>query len=259
MSWTDYMKDKKPRKAIVNIHINDGDSIQGEWSQREQKLSMQVFRDGKNISAEKIEYTTLYERTRKPKILNKVEFKRSSEFTVSHSESLRNYNQIWAIDTNKKEIFGQVANVSAVTVCDCNGSEEYYPVLAIIFGLTKDTPELFGWRKFIEFVTLSGCHNPSHRYGLVVDSDFLRIAKINNKELPIHGSFFLPANWTLIYATSDSGKECIFNKILSESDKASSKILDMISGLESNAKHWNAIVDEEQHQPAFLPLVDPNA
>ena len=250
------MNEKKPRQAFINIHIEQGDSIEGIWDENGQALSLKVIRDRKNVSAKKVQLTTLYKRSNKPKILNQLEFSRSSEFTVNHSDSLKQYAQVWAIDTNKKVIFGQIAQVSAVTVCSTDGTEAYFPALAIIFGKTEGNPELYGWRRFIEFVQTTKQYNPEHRYGLVVDSEFSKISGFNSRNMAIHSNFYLPANWVLIYATSDSGKESIFNKLLAESDKASSAVLGLIAGSLSNAKYWPPIIDEEQHQPAFLPLVE---
>jgi hypothetical protein len=250
------MNEKKPRKAIINIHIEQGDSIERVWDEKRQVLTLKVMRDEKNVSAKKIQFTTFYLRSKKPKILNQLEFNRSSAFTVSHGDSLKQYAQVWAIDTNTKEIFSQTAHVSAVTVCSTDGMEEYFPVLAIIFGKTKENPELYGWRKFIEFVQAANQYSPEHRYGLIVDSEFSKISEFNSRNSPIHGNFYLPPNWILIYATSDSGKESIINKLLAKSDKASSAVLELISGKQSNAKYWQPINNEEQHQPAFFPLVE---
>ena len=252
------MNDKKPRKAIVNFHIEQGDSVEGLWDEKKQIFSLRVIRDGKTVSAKQVQLATLYNRSKKPKILNEIYSRRSSEFTVSQSETLQKYAQIWAIDTNQRGIFGEIAHVSAVTVCSTDGSEQYYPVLAIIFGKTKGNPELYGWRKFIEFVQASDLHNAQHRYGLVVDSEYSKIYEFNNRNLPIHGNFYLPDNWDLIYATSDSGKEYIFNKIIAVSDKTSSAVLELISGKESNVKHWAPITDEEQHLPSYLGLLKSN-
>jgi hypothetical protein len=241
----------------INVHIEEGDSIEGDWDEKDKAFSIKVYRNRVNISAKNVQVTTFYDRTKKPKILNKIEFERSSRFTVRQSELLKQYEQVWAIDTNMKVLFNQAAHVSAITVCSTDGREDYFPVIAIIFGKTKNNPELYGWRKFIEFVQTSELYNQAHRYALIIDSELSNLPEFNNKKLAIHGGFYLPENWNLIYATSDSGKEYIINKLISTSDKASSLVLKKISDRQSNAKYWNIIDDEEQHQPIFLPLAEP--
>lgn len=245
----------KPRNGLVNIHIERGDSLEGVWHQTEQKMTFRVIRGGKVISAKKVNFAIYYMRdSNKPKFLNIVEFQKSSDFTVSHDEVLKQFDHIWAIDTNKKEVFGELANVSAITEADPSGSGDFRATLAIIFGLTKDNPELFGWRNFIEIIMANIKNSSEKKFALIVDSELSKISKFNNRELPLHGDFFLPENWRLIYATSDSGKESIFNRMLIESDKTSSKVISWMSKLEKNVKHWLPITDENTHVPTVIPL-----
>lgn len=247
----------KPRTAIVNIHIQQGDSVEGIFDEKKQIMSFKIKRQDEVVSAKKVVYTSFYKRdSNKPKFLNIIEFQKSSDFTVSHEEALQRFDHIWAIDTNKKEIFGELANVAVITEGDTNGSSEFTSTLAIIFGLTEGNSELFSWRKFISFVMSNLTDSSLKQFGLIVDSDLGKIRQYNSRELPIHGDFFLPENWTLIYATSDSGKESIFNRMLIESDKVSKKVMAWVSNLEKNVKHWRPITDEDNYQPTFLPLLN---
>src|ERR1700754_230683 len=157
------MTDKKPRKLAINIHINQGESIDGIWDEK-QRLSFRILRDEKVVSAKKIQATTYYERSKKPKVLNQLEFRRSSEFTVNHDNVVTGYSQLWAIDTNRRELFRQIANVSVVTVCSTDGSNDYYPVLAMVFGEVVGNPELYAWRRFIEFAQTTPRYDAQHRY-----------------------------------------------------------------------------------------------
>lgn len=248
------MNQSKPRSVRINIHIKDGDSIEGFFSKEKQQIKFKVIRAGEVVSAEKIVLSTTYDRPKGPKILNQQEFKRSSHFTVDNKKILNCYEQVWGVDTNHKDVFCQSANVTAVTVCDTNGSGDYYPVLAIIFGKVECNPELYGWRKFIEFIMMQDGYDPQKRFALIVDSELGDIQFFNAREKSIHMDFFLPDNWDLIYASSDAGKENILNKVIACSDKASSKIIELMSMLEKNKKHWNVIEDERTHQPTYILL-----
>ena len=238
----------KPRKMIINVHINEGETIDTNWDKVNQKFVLKVKKGEKVVSARKVESTIQYERPKKPKILNKMEFSRSSEFTVSASDALKQYCQVWGIDTNRRNLFGHFANASGVTVCSTDGEDVFYPVAAILFGQTKGNPELFGWRNFIEFAVKDEHYDSNSKYGLIVDSELSEIPEMNAGNVAIHGDFYLPSNWKLIYATSDSGKECILNKVISESDKTSTKILNKLLERESNEESralWAPITDEE--------------
>lgn len=244
----------KPRALRINIHIKEGDSIEGFFSEENQQIKLNVIRDGEVVSAEKVVLSTTYDRPKGPKILNQQEFKRSSHFTVDNTEVLKCYEQVWGVDTNHRDVFSQSANVTAVTVCDSNGSGDYYPVLAIVFGKVKCNPELYGWRKFIEFIMRLDGYEPLKRYALIVDSELGDIEFFNSRKKPIHADFFLPDNWDLIYASSDVGKENILNKVIACSDKTSNKVIELMSTLEKNKKYWNEVENELTHQPTYLPL-----
>ncbi|MEN8412361.1 hypothetical protein ABFP33_20625 [Acinetobacter bereziniae] len=248
-------KKSKPREAAVNIHIEQGDSIEGTWSQEEQKMTLRVMREGQNISAKKIEFNIYYMRdSKKPKFLNRIEFNKSSDFTLSHSDAIKQFDHCWAIDTNKKEIFGEIANISVITEGDPSGSGNFKAMFGMVFGLTVGNPELYAWRKFISFIMANIEGSSSKQFALIVDSELDKIGMFNERKLPLHGDFFLPENWSLIYATSDSGKESIFNKMLSESDNKATKLINWAAKLEKNVKHWQPISDENTHQPTFLSL-----
>lgn len=251
------MSEKKPRIMAIGLHIDEGDSVHGVWSEEAQRMTLRVIRDGKAVSARKVESTTYYERPKKPKILSRQEFSRSRDFTVSAEESVQLFSQLWAIDTNHKEIFGYSANAAVATVCGTDGAGTYYPVLAMVFGEVSGNPELFAWRRFIEFAQGASSYDAGAQYALVVDSELSMIPKLNDQSTPIHGKFYLPKNWKLIYATSDSGKESIFNQLIASSDRAASKVLNLIATKESNVKHWLPVTDEEHHQPSWLTFAPP--
>jgi len=248
------MSQRKPRALRVNVHIQKGDSVEGVFSKEKQQLHLKVLRDGKVVSADKVVLSETYDRPKGPKVLNQQEFKRSSHFTIDNSKILNQYEQVWGVDTNHKDVLGQTANVTGVTVCDPYGSGDYYPVLAIIFGKVKNNPELFGWRKFIEFIINSDCYDPKKRYALIVDSELGDIKLFNSREKAIHADFYLPDCWELIYASSDTGKDNILNKVIACSDKTANKMIELMSSIEKNKKHWNEVENELTHQPTYIPL-----
>jgi hypothetical protein len=249
------MKDKKPRKMALNIHIMAGDSIEGEWSEEQQRLTIKVLRQGNVVSAEKVDVTTFYQRPKKAKVLNQFEFSRSSQVRLGHVEALSRYDNLWAIDTNNRDIFGKSVNVATVTVCSTDSAEIYYPAMAIIFGQTKDNPELFAWRHFIEFVQSRKQYSAQNSHGLIVDSELSQLPAFNARQIPLCGTFVLPTNWHLIYATADSGKEFLANRALASSDTIATQLLDFLSREgEDNAEGWVPVDDVDNYGPAHLFL-----
>lgn len=251
------MNQVKPRTIYINMHILAGDSVDAYWSQKDQRMVVKVLRDGKVISAEKVILQSTYDRKKGPKVIYKQEFNRSSHFTLDNLLTLKDYEQAWGVDTNHKPIFDQGANVCVATVCDTKGSGEHYPVLGIIFGEVIGNPENYAWRKFIEFIIDSENYDANKKYALIVDSEMDALESYNKGEKPIHQNFYLPNNWNLIYASSDTGKENLINRIISCSDKAATKIMELIATKESNKKYWSKVNDENLHRPYFLPINKP--
>lgn len=245
----------KPREAIVNVHIEHGDSIDGLWDSKKQVLTLRVIRNEKNISARKVVLTQFYMReSGKPKYLNEIELKKPSDFEFSHSNLLKKFDYFWAIDTNQKDIFGSIANVAVITASNTFNVAEFKSTLAIVFGSIEGNPELYAWKKFICFVMNNIENSLSKSFALIVDSELGKLSQFNSQELPIYKDFFLPENWTLIYATADSGKQSIFNKMLIESDKNSTKLMNWMAKLHKNVKHWKPVDNENKYQPTFVDL-----
>lgn len=61
----------KPRTMIVNIHINEGETIETNLDQVNQKFSLKVKQGEEIVSARKIESTIQYERLKSQKFLIK--------------------------------------------------------------------------------------------------------------------------------------------------------------------------------------------
>lgn len=84
-------------------------------------------------------------------------------------------------------------------------------------------PENIAWKKLIE-----GIHqNPENKklkIAIIVDSDLENIEAYNRREKPIIGTFFLPQNVDLIYATGDISLE-IVNKLIRLADKCASMLI----------------------------------
>jgi uncharacterized protein YuzE len=243
---------KKPRIAQIDITLEANDSVELKWHEEKQIASIMIHRAGKIVSAHSLQLTTYYEREKKPKFINSIPFRKSSEFTFDQADTLALYDQVWAVDTNSKSAFGCTVNVTALSVVATDRSEAILPFGLILFGKTKGIAELFGWRQFIKLAMSHSQYHESHRYGLIVDADLPNIKRYNNRTLPIHEDFFLPNNFELIYATADKGGDSIFNRALKRSDNLAKLALTSIIRLEKNAKYFLDIDDEAKHEIAFV-------
>ena len=73
--------------------------------------------------------------------------------------------------------------------------------------------------------------------GIVVDSDLGNIPDYNTGKKPIIDTFYLPDKITLLYASSDAGKEYLPNKLIAVCDKEANTLIRHIQTNPENTSH----------------------
>ncbi len=63
------------------------------------------------------------------------------------------------------------------------------------------------------------------KFAIITDHDLSNHLKYNKKELPIFYTFYLPNNFNLVFATSDSGSSNIINMLIKKCDKNANEVL----------------------------------
>jgi hypothetical protein len=214
-----------------------------------------------------------YARSTKPKILTQIPNPSSVPMMTPYS-FIDSFDVIFAVDTNTKEIRGERYSVGAMSVLRIERSRPNYALKVgpareplrlnmNMFGALirakncPSNPEPWFWRVAIEDgirKTYAG-YSDSLRIGLVVDSELGRLDEYNTRQVPIHESYLLPQNFTLIYASADSGSSHLLNRLLRLCDKEAAYHLDLIArGLpESNEIHTQ-LTGEEHHQVPGTPF-----
>ena len=143
-----------------------------------------------------------------------------------------NFNRVFAIDTNTKQIDNNKISVCSIIESYFGNKQNnqisfFYRKCGIL--LFKNCPdnleEKFSWVKFIKLIISSQNYNDNLKYAIITDHDFGNHNKYNNKELPLIRGFYLPNNFTLIYASSDTGKEFLLNKLIIKCEKDAKRIL----------------------------------
>ncbi len=143
-----------------------------------------------------------------------------------------NFNRVFAIDTNTKQIDNNKISVCSIIESYFGNKQNnqisfFYRKSGIL--LFKNCPdnleEKFSWVKFIKLVISSQNYNDKLKFAIITDHDFGNRDKYNNKELPLIRDFYLPDNFKFIYASSDTGKEFLLNKCIKKCDKDAKEIL----------------------------------
>ncbi|MBT1072940.1 hypothetical protein [Pelotalea chapellei] len=175
---------------------------------------------------------TSYERAKKPKVLHKSQIQ-ADELRTDIHVALCNYDLFYVIDTNTKIINNNKISVACVILCKFRPNDDmtlafFAPIHALEFWNIPHKPENTAWREAILAIMANPYFKEDFKVGLLVDSDLGDIPAYNLRDKPIIDDFFLPTNFELIYASSDAGKEYFVNKLISECDKESSKIFELI-------------------------------
>lgn len=178
-----------------------------------------------------------YSRDKGPKIVSKVPQK-SKVLTFDQSVALfKGYDFICAVDTNTRVIdevrVSVVAAVTAEEVPPPQYATRYWkldsPFCWEFVELNVDKPENFGWVAAIEEFQRRNMITPPKNVAMIIDSDLGNLDHYNRRQNPIFEDFFLPPNITLIYASADTGNECVVNRILQAADSVASQVLKSIS------------------------------
>lgn len=186
---------------------------------------------GEKVKANAVFSQTQYTRTSgKDKVLISVPGRATFDIPASLASD---FDAIWAIDTNTKQINGDMVSISCILQCYAKktGNAQQIEILYRKHGNVafKNCPnnesERFAWFRLVTMIISSPRYSQNLRFAVITDHDLSRHSKYNAKELPIWKDFYLPDNFTLIYASSDLGKENILNMLLKECDKDATNIL----------------------------------
>ncbi|MDD5692073.1 MAG: hypothetical protein PHP10_02725 [Candidatus Omnitrophica bacterium] len=140
-----------------------------------------------------------------------------------------------AIDTNTRMINNVKVSVSVIYQVPgilrrhAQAIPLIYLCSYLITGVKEGVnPEVIGWHLFLNNKIQFDHFKNQRRLGLVVDSELAKLDAINSITVPYYKDCFLPKFVTLIYASTDSGKENIANQLLSYCDKGAGMVLEHI-------------------------------
>ena len=168
-----------------------------------------------------------YERLKGQKVLSRVPQKKR-QLSFSTDEALeKNYEYIVAADTNTATIEGKEVSVTGVVTATptmlpgpkgLRNCWKFDVPFCIEFIGAKKGPENLGWAATLEQLHLRGCVTSVTKIGMIVDSNLGNIPAYNARTKEILPGILLPAAVQLIYASADTGKENIINKIIAVAD-----------------------------------------
>ena len=218
----------KPRSEQI-YSTTKGKVTEISWSFNPQTGDIDFDTEMINIYSE-----TTFNRPKGRKVVSRVPIPGEAQFNINDAIE-KNFDVIFAIDTNTRKIRGCSISVSGVIQCqkvfaiDPFGVAcrywQYFTPFCMEFIEAKYKPENLGWMMLINYLTSSMRDILKKRIGIIVDSDLGNLNQYNLRTSPIYGEVFLPKNIQLIYASSEVGRDLFPNQMLKFADNASTIFL----------------------------------
>jgi hypothetical protein len=170
-----------------------------------------------------------YEREKGPKIQSRTRLV-GNTISLSGLRELAKFDLLFAIDTNTRAINGRFISVSAFVQWSLHekSGEFNFSIEQDIVGFYEFENACDNAEGLAAFLLASdiarGESRKKLRVGLVTDSSLGAHDKINERVRPIYGLHPLPDGCSLIYASSDTGRE-ITNVVLRFCDKEAARKL----------------------------------
>lgn len=169
--------------------------------------------------------TTFYERkSGKDKVVNYL----PAGALTDPNKIILNYDRIIAIDTNTKE----KTSVTAIAQCFTQKTPSGFDGIIIITCHKWDStqfpkPEMQAWAAVMHKMILQKPEilTSDIRIAVIVDSELGLLQEYNTHQRSLAPNFYLPPNFTLIYASADSGSEFLANKLIQLCDKHATQTL----------------------------------
>lgn len=196
-----------------------------------------------------------YNRPKGPKVIAKIP-QIGSDYYMSPWSFVEHFDVIFAIDTNTKTIKGVKHSVGVMSVLKLLHVKRNNQGLvteveaaislfdALMHGTNYSTnaePIFWATGIYEGIMKLHPGYNSSQTIGVVVDSDLSNIDAWNKRKIPLFKDQYLPPNFHLIYASTDSGSDFVLNKLLKLCDKEANLQLDRI--------------ERGQHEPKIITIL----
>ncbi len=219
--------DKLPRKQYVYVGYRE--PFQGATTFQDGQVLVHLP-SGEKVRADATFTQTQYTRRNgKDKILTRVSNGGVFNIPLYLSSS---FDLILAIDTNTKLLMGHLVSISCVMECytvrttatQVDFAYRRHGNLAFK-DCQNGEAEKLAWSMLVRIVTSNPKYNEKLRVAVITDHDLDSHSKYNNGQLPIYHDTYLPANFTLLYASSDAGNDNVLNRFIRECDQDATNIL----------------------------------
>lgn len=221
----------KPREIQMVVDFGEQTKIDGVGITFDNEI--EFLKNGVQIKPKQAYLQTIYKKTHGQKKLSKLYLDNNKLFIDSHNALRSSFDLIYAIDTNTKKINESCISIACIVLCKIKRLKEMKKSLALFapinwfeFRNIKGKQENFVWKFVIEKITSNPDYDSNMMVCLIVDADYGNINDFNSRKKPLFGNFYLPMNYTLVYAYAGSGrKDQLPNILISLCDKESKNLM----------------------------------
>jgi hypothetical protein len=245
---------KKPTQLTVTIDLpeNHGATMLSVQSDGSIKL---FDVNGNEVNPVRAERSMQYERAKGPKHQTKTTSV-GSTVSVGGLKELASLDHFIVIDTNSKQILGKKISAAFFICCRVKNHGDKYKLESLDdlghvyeFHNPKGNPEMLAILRIQNDISKST--NDLWKSAFITDSELGRHERISSRQEPVYGNQFLKENFTLIYASSDTGQELI-NRLIRFCDTESTKHLQKIEREGIKNYTTSPLPEEETTQYRFM-------
>jgi hypothetical protein len=213
---------KKPRTHVAGVENETPQAIRGVTITSDGKVTFNYV--DPNAKQKSAWIATYRERNKGPKTLVRATVN-PGDLKIGFDTILRNYDHVFAIDTNNRRIGETMFSVSHVAQVRLRGEMEAEIDTAGCFVFTDaaEKQENIGWSLLLREIFKSADHKTTNKYAIITDSDLGNHEAYNKREKPFLSTEVLPENATFLYA-SEEGQATI-NQAINLCDKGASTTL----------------------------------
>jgi hypothetical protein len=210
-----------------------------------------VFTDdaGSKVIPEYMERSLHYERPKGPKIQSRNRVDRGL-VTIGGLSEYAKYESLFVVDTNCQEIGSEKVCAACffafrLTPHGDKFRVEPEPVLSFYeFRGVSANPELLAILKVATDVAGSTGVSAAARFAIITDSALAQHDNINSRTIPIYGGQYLPAGFTLLYASADTGHEFL-NRLIRFCDREATNYLRCLTNRKIEGDDFHEFAPDE--------------
>ena len=220
----------RPREVSLIFQVPETTKVDGIVLGPDGSISL--VRGGHPIQLSEAAVEFAYSRSKRRKVLFRADIDPAAPKLDPHTPLLT-YNVVYAVDTNTIQLHGERVSVACAVQClirQENGSFFVKPSIAGAMELrnVSGDPERVAWRLFCQCVSEHPQYRPTLRVAMIVDSSLDSLRDFNTRSVPVIDDWFLPPNFTLLYATADAATTTIGNRLMRTCDKNATQVLELI-------------------------------